>query len=197
MKWHRSSRVATSARKIAVRTTDVQRRRVVSLRPIHDFYIEFFKRQRTWLIMVASCFALAGCYNSAENFHVLVDRHMSVEGVVVFVDCADHGAFYYSFQAPNGEHRAKAPPRDAPCSDTHVGDKVTVFYDPQYSQTNSLLEPTAAYEKAKGWYIPEWAAFIVPPMLLVLFSIALNLKGAGRKNPPPTGDRSARGQREG
>ena len=125
-------------------------------------------------LVVGACVLVSGCYNGAHEYRRLRDSNAAIAGEVAYVDCGAHGLVVYSFVAKGTEHRAKAPPGLPPCETARRGDPVTVIYDPEHPEVNTLRSPQEAYEKAVGWYMPEWGFIFGPIVALVAFSIALH-----------------------
>jgi hypothetical protein len=131
------------------------------------------------------CLVLSGCYNHATNFEQLVRTPTSTEGRVVYVDCASHGLVIYEFNV--GVHAYRAKTKAISCGGAKLSDLVTVFYDASHPETNTLLEPAVAYERARGWYIPEWMwNLLFPSLAMAACLLYYLLVHERRKRPQPT-----------
>ena len=64
---------------------------------------------------------------------------------------------------------------------------MTVFYDPAHPQVNTLPSPQEAYERARGWFVPESVFKVGMPLLLIVFSIVLEVRRQ-TKRPAPQGN---------
>jgi hypothetical protein len=139
-------------------------------------------RHSRWLLCSAalmSLLPLGGCYNQADDFRRLAASPSAAQGHVVYVDCNSHGLVVYSFSSGTHEYRRKT---DAlRCGDSHVGDPVTVFYDSADPNTSTLRDPSEAYERARGWYLPEWAMPVLVAVMVVL-GIVFQAVSAKRKS---------------
>jgi hypothetical protein len=118
---------------------------------------------------------IAGCYNSASNYERLVLSHAEAFGRISHIDCANHGAVYYSFEVNGKILNARAPRDFIVCATAKIGDPLIVFYDPQNPSVNSLLQPDDAYRNEKGWYVPEWLWPILGVALVTVGGAALSL----------------------
>lgn len=122
-------------------------------------------------LAVAASLLLAGCYNDAHDYRALIDSNATAAGQVVYVDCHSHGLVVVSFEAQGHEYRLKAPLGTLDCHSAHRGDPVTVYYDPAHPQVNTMLWPADAYERARGWYVPETFFIVGMPILLLVVGI--------------------------
>jgi hypothetical protein len=127
-------------------------------------------RCATAIAIAGFCSVLPGCYSKATDFQQLARMPASTEGRVVYVDCASHGLLVYEFNLGGRAYRAKTTAIS--CGSAKLGDQVMVFYDANHPDTNTLLQPAAcslqpavAYERARGWYIPEWMWNLLFPCL--------------------------------
>jgi hypothetical protein len=133
-----------------------------------------------FIVLLASL--LGGCYNEAAEFRKLVQSSEVANATVVYVDCSNHGAVYYSLSVAGREFRAKAANGELNCGALKRGDVVKVYYDPQRPQVNTVLRPTEAYERARGWYLPEWLFIMVPLFGLVAFPVMQAIYAERRKS---------------
>ncbi len=138
-------------------------------------------------LVVGASLLLTGCYNDAHEYRRLVESNASIAGTVAYVDCSSHGLVIYSFIAKDGEHRAKAPPGMLSCTTARRGDPVTVFYDPARPQVNTLLPPQKAYDRARGWFVPEPVFVVGMPLLLIVLSIVREARKRPHR-PAPQGN---------
>ena len=120
-------------------------------------------RCATAIAIAGVCSVLPGCYSKATDFQQLARMPASTGGRVVYVDCASHGLVVYEFNLGSRAYRAKTTAIS--CGSAKLGDQVTVFYDANHPDTNTLLQPAVAYERARGWYIPEWTWNLLFPSL--------------------------------
>ena len=141
---------------------------------------------RSAALTMGAALALSGCYNAAPEYRRLVESNVSIAGTIAAVDCGNHGLVIYSFVAPDGEHRARAPRDMFDCRTTRPGDAVTVYYDPARPRVNTLLSPEVAYAQARGWYVPEPVFIVGMPVLCIVISIVI-LSRRRRVPPAPQG----------
>jgi len=120
-------------------------------------------RCATAIAIIGLCLIISGCYSHAIDFQQLARTPASTEGKVVYLDCKSHGLVIYEFNLGGRAYRAKTTAIS--CGNAKLGDRVTVFYDAGHPDTNTLLQPSDAYERARGWFIPEWMWNLLFPIL--------------------------------
>lgn len=143
-------------------------------------------RRRPRFGALFAALASSSCYNSATDLEKLVSSNQPTESYVVHLNCGNHGAVYYGFRVDGREYRGKAPSGVFACSSTKLGDKRPVYYYPENPNIHSLFMPREAYDRALGWYVPEWWWFIGVPFVFVIFSVVLEVK-RGKKQSAQSG----------
>jgi hypothetical protein len=99
----------------------------------------------SWFSIV-TFMTLSACSAQVANWKQLETRNERAAGVVVNVDCNNHGKVSYRFtvnerQITNSSYGYS----ERPCSSMKAGDPITIYYDPEEpGTTNTPMTPSAA-----------------------------------------------------
>ena len=112
--------------------------------------------------------ALAGCHAAATELARPMDAAVTTRGRVIHLDCADHGAVTYAFQAGGQPYRSRAAMGPAACASAQVGDTVVVSYRPGDPASSEPLAPRAPHRTlTKNGWIAACSVLLVGAMAML------------------------------
>ncbi|WP_423385071.1 DUF3592 domain-containing protein [Dyella marensis] len=146
-----------------------------------------YRLQIGWLWMPA-CLVLSACSSQVASWKRLEEKSEKTTGVVVNVDCSDHGKIFYRFSV-NGRQFTNSSYgySERPCHSIKSGDPIAIYYDPSVPGTNTPMTPSAAvcFYEARAM-----TPFLVAGFLVLVGAVQLIRKGNPFKQPVSPGGES-------
>ncbi|WP_440027923.1 hypothetical protein [Chromobacterium amazonense] len=138
---------------------------------MHKFY--------TVILAIFLSMFLTSCYNQALEYKELARNYKIAVGHIASMNCNNHGEFYYTFNVSGKKYSNKGFNGSVDCNALKEGDELNIYYSPEDPSINVNVDPSAAYSKNSGFYIPEWLWILFPVIFAVLQIFILARKSDG------------------